>query len=59
MLKISRSRPLPLLLLGGASLVAACMSASLGCAASGERAPAAEPNTAKDADVIIHVSGVT
>jgi hypothetical protein len=30
-----------------------------GCAASGAHAPAADPNAAKEADAIIHVSGVT
>lgn len=56
---LNASRPLPCLLLAGAALVAACVSASLGCAASGGRATAARPIAAKDADAIIHVSGVT
>ena len=44
-----------LLLVGGL----AAIGIGAGCAASGARAPAADQNTAKDADAIIHVSGVT
>lgn len=37
----------------------AAIGIGAGCAASGAHAPAADPNPAKDADAIIHVSGVT
>ena len=48
-----------LLLLATGSLGVAGLSIAVGCAAGRSHAPAADPNAAKEADAIIHVSGVT